>query len=203
MTDLASLPAEELVALARGGDRSAFEELYRRYYPAVVRRLTYLAASSASVHDLVQETFINAFRAIGRFRGDVGFSHWVLRIATNVARTHHRQTHRRLWTLWARPEQEQAVRAPGVSIDESYPTLLLVKRALDRLSPPLREAVILYELEELSLAEMSATLEIPLHTAASRVRRGREKLRRVLSGMGCHPGAVLEGAGVLCGSDPR
>ena len=86
------------------------------------------------------------------------------------------------------------------SVDETYPTLRAVHRALGQLSDSLREAVVLFELEGLSLAEMSLELDVPLHTAASRVRRGREKLRRSLERMGYAP--LLQSV-VLCGGEPR
>lgn len=196
-----SSETSELIARARRGDRRAFEELYRWYYPPVVRRLSHLVGPSSAVHDLVQETFLRAYRALDRYRGEAPMGSWLLRIATNVAREHYRRSHRRLWALWGRPEQQEQAASSATLPDDSYPTLQAVHAALQSLSPTLREAVVLRELEELSLAEMAATLEIPLHTAASRVRRGREKLRRALERMGCQPGLIGERAALLCGSD--
>jgi RNA polymerase sigma-70 factor (ECF subfamily) len=198
---LSAESSEELVSRARQGDRMAFEELYHRYYPPVARRLSHLGGPSAPVSDLAQETFAQAYRSLRRFRGDSPFSHWVMRIATNVARTHYRRGRRSIWRLWDRPEAEQAVPAPGARVDESYPTLHAVHRALEGLSTTLREAVILFELEGLSLAEMAATLDVPLHTAASRVRRGREQLRAILERMGY--AATPVAAAVLCGGGPH
>jgi RNA polymerase sigma-70 factor (ECF subfamily) len=195
--------AEELLALAAVGDRPAFEEIYRRYYPAVVRRLTHLTGPAIGVGDMVQETFVQVYTGLRQFRGDAAPHHWVLRIATNVARAHYRRRRRLPWRLWDRPEEEAAVVAPGQGVDESYPTLSAVHGALNRMSPALREAVILYELEGLTLAEMGHALRIPLHTAASRVRRGRDRLRRALERMGYVPGRETSGDVALCGSEPR
>jgi RNA polymerase sigma-70 factor, ECF subfamily len=198
-TELAGLGSESLVRRARAGDRRAFEELYRRYQPAVARRLSHLLGPAGPVADLVQETFEQALRGLGGLRADGSFGHWVLRIAQNSARAHHRRKHRSLWRLWERPELEQDVPAPG-SGAESFPSLRLVHAALDQLSAPLREAVVLYELEGLSLAEMAAALEIPLDTAASRLRRGREKLRRALEALGCGAALVPEDRVAVYGS---
>jgi RNA polymerase sigma-70 factor (ECF subfamily) len=204
---------EDLVREAQRGARAPFEELYRRYYPPVVRRISHLVgpAGAASVHDLAQETFLRAYRALGQLRAGgerCSFAGWVLRIATNAARDHYRQHRRRPWRLWRRADDEQAVAARAQGVDQSYPTLQAVHRALEQISPKLREAVILFELEELSLAEMASLLEVPLHTAASRVRRGREELRAALERMGWQPGAAAVGAdsangAVLCGSELR
>lgn len=192
---------EELVRQAQAGDRAAFEELYHRFYPAVVRRLTHLMGPTVAVNDLVQDTFARAFQNLKRFRGDGHFCHWVLRIASNEARSAFRRNKRSLWRLWDRPERADLVASPLKSVDETFPTLHAVHQALAHLSPTLREAVVLYELEGLSLAEMSTELGVPLHTAASRVRRGRERLRRSLEHMGYAP--LMQTSAVLCGGEPQ
>lgn len=186
-TDAGSaLPSHELVELARHGRREAFEELFRRYHPAVVRRLTLLGGTRLPVADLAQETFICALRALPRYRGEGSFLHWVLRIATNQAHTAYRRQ-QPFWRLWERPETEAEVPDAGLRGAESYPDLEAVHRALGRLSPRLREAVVLFELEGLTLDELAAELEVPLHTAASRVRRGRARLKEELERLGFAP----------------
>lgn len=194
------LPSETLVELAGKGDREAFNELYRRFYPPVVKRLTHLTGPAGPVGDLVQETFIQAYRNLGRFRGQSPIGHWLLRIATNVARSFHRRARRQPWKLWDRPEVESAVPSPAGLVDETYPTLQALHEALSHLSPPLREAVILFELEGMSLAEMSLELNIPLHTTASRVRRGRKQLRKALERLGFGP--IVQAEVALCPGDP-
>lgn len=203
----AVLRTEELLARAKEGDRSAFEELYRRYAAPVARRIAHLLGPrhASSVSDLVQETFVQAYRSLAQARGgEAGsFGGWVLRIAQNLARTHYRGSRRLPFRLWARAEEEQAVPSREAAVDQSYPTLEVVHRALDALSPKLREAVILFELEELSLSEMAAALEVPLHTAASRVRRGRDELRRELRRLGWQPREELSDDSVasMCRSE--
>jgi RNA polymerase sigma-70 factor (ECF subfamily) len=204
--ELAGQGSELLVSRARLGERAAFEELYRRYYPAVVRRLSHLLGPAGPVADLVQETFEQALRGLVHLRSEACFGHWLLRIAQNVARAHHRKRRRSLWRLWEQPEQEQEVPARGADADESLPSLRLVHAALERLSPRLREAVVLHELEGLSLAEMAAALEIPLHTAASRLRRGRDRLREELERLGAvfdrAPGAASSSPAARSWDDP-
>jgi len=197
-----NLSTEMLVRRAQEGDRGAFEELYHRFYPPVVKRLTHLLGpASPSVHDLVQDTFAQAYQNLDRFRGDGHFCHWVLRIASNLARSTYRRTRRSLWSLWDRPEREAMVASPLKSVDETYPTLHAVHHGLAKLSATLREAVVLFEMEGLSLAEMSAELGVPLHTAASRVRRGRDKLRGELERMGYAP--LIQGQVALCNGEPQ
>lgn len=181
----------ELVEQARGGSKTAFEQLYRASQPAVTARISHLLGPAGPVADLVQETFVQAYRNLHRFRGEAPFSHWVSRIATNVARAHLRRRRRRIWQLWSRPESEAQVCDPGGRVDAQLPDLQAVHRALDRLSLTLREAVLLYELEGLSLAQLAELQGVSLNTAASRVRRGRQKLRRHLEQLGFRRGAAL------------
>lgn len=197
---LGALDVDTLMERARAGDRPAFEELYRRTYPRVVRRLIYLTGPESAVLDLVQETFLRAFKGLGRHRGEASFSTWVLGIATNVARTHYRRRRSSIWRLWRRPEDEAQVEYSITPVDETYPHLAAVHQALGKLSAGLRAAVILFELEELSLKEVAVALDIPINTAASRVRRGRHQLRRALERMGFSP---APGTVVLCNGEPR
>lgn len=194
------IATEELVRQAQQGDRHAFEELYHRFYPAVIRRLTHMMGPSVTVNDLAQDTFAQAYQNLRRFRGEGHFCHWLLRIASNTARSSYRKSRRSPWRLWDRPEREDRVASSLRSVDETYPTLHAVHHALAHLSDALREAVVLFELEGLSLAEMAAELGVPLNTAASRVRRGREKLRQALERMGYAP--LVAGPVAFCSGDP-
>jgi RNA polymerase sigma-70 factor (ECF subfamily) len=201
-SEVSQLDTDALVRRARTGDRAAFEELYHRYYPAVAKRLTHMMGpSSPQVNDLVQDTFAQAYQNLGRFRGEGHFCHWLLRIASNQARSSFRRSKRSILRLWDRPERQEAVASPLKSVDETYPTLHAVHRALESLSSTLREAVVLFELEGLSLAEMAAELDVPLHTAASRVRRGRERLRKALERMGYTP--LVRASVAFCNGEQR
>ena len=88
-----------LVSRAREGDREAFEELYLRYHPMVTRRLVHLCGPGAPVADMAQDVFASAYRSLARFRGEAPVHHWLMRIATNRARTHHRRRATRFWLL--------------------------------------------------------------------------------------------------------
>ncbi len=181
-------PLLDLVRRARAGDRLAANALYTALYPTVARRIAHLCGPDAPRADLVQETFERALRGLARYREQGPFTHWLLRIAANVTRSYFRRGRGRVWALWERAEQQDQVPAPLPSVDLAYPRLEAVHRALARLPHRQREAVVLFELEGLRLAEVAAQLQVPLHTAASRVRRGRSRLRQILQGMGYAPG---------------
>ncbi|MCB9557691.1 MAG: RNA polymerase sigma factor [Deltaproteobacteria bacterium] len=191
--------SQALLNAARQGDDVALRRLYEVHLAAVVRRVCALGGprlDSATVADLVQETFARAFERLSSYREDAPFAHWLTRIATNVARSHFRRGRRALFALFDRPERLESVPMTMRLADERYLELELLHRALDGLSGRLREAILLHEVEGLSLAETAEVLEVPLHTAASRVRRAREQLRRRLRELDVGP--LLSGSVVAC-----
>jgi RNA polymerase sigma-70 factor (ECF subfamily) len=169
-----------LIGAAAAGDRAAFAILYERHHLRVVARLSHLVGPSAAVDDLVQETFACAWRALRTFRGEAPFLSWLLGIATRAARSEHRRRRRSIWRLFLGPGEEDALCPSVAARAETYPDLVAVHAALDRLSPPLREAVILFELEGRTLIEIAQELGVSVNTIGARVRRGREALRRRL-----------------------
>src|SRR5258705_399150 len=83
-----------LIAAWRGGDEPAAAQLVRRHARALARFLAGAGALPADVDDLVQETFIRAFRALGRFRGQCQFRTWLMTIGGNVLKDAHRRSRR-------------------------------------------------------------------------------------------------------------
>src|SRR5204863_9563875 len=92
---LAAVPTDAaLIAAWHGGDEPAAAELVRRHARALARFLAGAGALEADVDDLVQETFIRAFRALGRFRGQCQFRSWLMTIGGNVLKDAHRRSRR-------------------------------------------------------------------------------------------------------------
>src|SRR3989454_755435 len=92
---VAAVPTDAaLIAAWRGGDEPAAAELVRRHARALARFLAGAGALAADVDDLVQETFIRAFRALGRFRGQCQFRTWLMTIGGNVLKDAHRRAPR-------------------------------------------------------------------------------------------------------------
>src|SRR2546427_1768774 len=83
-----------LIAAWQGGDEPAAAQLVRRHARALARFLGGAGALAADVDDLVQETFIRAFRALGRFRGQCQFRTWLMTIGGNVLKDAHRRSRR-------------------------------------------------------------------------------------------------------------
>jgi RNA polymerase sigma-70 factor (ECF subfamily) len=169
-----------LARAAAKGDEAAFASLYDHHASSVAKRLSHLLGPTNGVDDLVQETFVRAMRSLSQFRGDCSFRHWLLRIATSIARDEQRRTRRSIWKLFTEPDQIEQTLAADVADADRYADLVAVHRALRQLSPRLREVVVLFELEGESLAEIAAQLEVSVNTVASRLRRGRARLRSLL-----------------------
>src|SRR6266702_3822797 len=103
---VAAVPTDAaLIAAWRGGDEPAAAELVRRHARALARFLAGAGALAADVDDLVQETLIRAFRAVGRFRGQCQFRTWLMTIGGNVLKDAHRRSRARRsggsWRAWS------------------------------------------------------------------------------------------------------
>lgn len=174
--------AAALVALARGGDMRAWSELYHRHYERIFNRLCFFVGEASVAEDLTQETFARAVVVLPSFDGRAAFSTWLFGIALNVARNfiRERQTQRRAERKLADVEALRA--GPDVArthLQQARKQALYA--ALAELSEPLREAFVLRELEELSMAEAAARAGVSANNMAVRVFRAREKIREALT----------------------
>jgi RNA polymerase sigma factor (sigma-70 family) len=180
----AGLHDVELCARAAAGDRKAFGELVRRHGGAVRGLLRRMGAQAAEADDVAQDAFLTAFERIAEFRGEGTFAGWVKRIAARLY-LRRLQREKRLEALAAdeggQPDGPRLGDADGrIDLDE----------ALKALSPAERMSVSLCFGAGLSHAEAAESLNLPLGTVKSHVKRGLEKLRARLAPS---DGAVLEG----------
>lgn len=192
----AARPAVEHSFLDRlkSGDPAAFERLVNERSGDVYALLYRLTEDPEEARDLTQETFLSAFRHIGRFRGDADLKTWLYRIAMNHARNRWRWWRRRRKDvtvslddrdrtrdepLSARLQDRTSLSPEGETLEHEREAA--IRAALKTLSRSYREIVILRDLEGLSYDEIAATLEIGMGTVKSRLARGRLELRRKLA----------------------
>jgi RNA polymerase sigma-70 factor (ECF subfamily) len=175
----------ELVRKAKSGDRDAFGALVERH-ASMVRRLTRAVLGQVEdAEDAAQDTFLHAWTALDRFDPAVSLGPWLARIAMNAARDLRRR--RRVRTTEAIPESQAATNRPP---DSDAARALLRERltqALRELPERQRAAVVLFEVEGYSHAEVGAMLGIPEGTARSDVFHARRKLRLLLGSQGEGP----------------
>lgn len=173
-------PDRELVERARAGERAAFDLLVERYQRRLLRLVLRLLRDQAEAEDVVQETFLRAYRALPRFRGDAAFYTWLYRIALNGARN---TILRRRQRAAPAPSQLPApVREIGTpeSMLLSKQVMQTIDAALEALPLELRTAIVLREIEGLSYEEIAQIMECPLGTVRSRIFRAREAIARRL-----------------------
>jgi RNA polymerase sigma-70 factor (ECF subfamily) len=156
-----------LVAAAREGDNVAVRELVRLTQPTMWR-LCGVLGSPGEEEDLVQETYLRAFRSLSNYRGEAPITAWLSTIARRVCADHvrNRVRERRLAGALAHEADDQWVAAPG------NPTLEL----LDAIAPDRREAFVLTQVAGLSYDEAAIVLDCPVGTIRSRVARARADL---------------------------
>ena len=194
MTPAAAANDEKLAALAAAGDAAAFEMLVSRHQARVYRLAWRLTQSEADAQDVLQETFLAAYRGLQSFRGASRFSTWLYRVAMNAALMHRRQQSRRrtepLDAYLPRFDEngQHAAEPADLRIasraDEILDQQQLAQRAregLERLPDMYRDAFVLRDLQELSTDEVAELLGIDRAAVRQRVHRARLMLRGFLS----------------------
>jgi RNA polymerase sigma-70 factor (ECF subfamily) len=182
-----------LVRRCIAGDAVAWEEIVQRYHRRIYNICYRFAGSADDAQDLTQEVFIRMYRTLNSY--DVGrgaFMTWVTTLTRNLLVDHFRKTkHDRLTDSLdaTASDHEDAMplseRIPddGPAPDsgvQSRETRDAVHQALQKLSPELREAVILRDLQDMDYREIATVLKVPEGTVKSRINRGRAELGRLL-----------------------
>jgi RNA polymerase sigma-70 factor, ECF subfamily len=183
----------ELVLLAQRGDKRAFGMLVDKYQRKLARLLSRMIRDQAEIEDVVQESFIKAYRALPNFRGDSAFYTWLYRIGINTAKNYLVSMGRRP-TVSTDIEIEDAENFDSGSelrTMETPESALMTKEiaqtvndTVASLPEELRTAITLRELEGLSYEEIATIMQCPIGTVRSRIFRAREtialKLRPLL-----------------------
>ncbi|MPZ16310.1 MAG: sigma-70 family RNA polymerase sigma factor [Luteitalea sp.] len=173
-----------LVAEAAAGSREAFDELVRRYQARIYGLARTLTGGDPDAEDLVQETFVRAFRAVGDFRCESSFHTWLYRIAVNVMKS-HLERRRRLDSVTARPAGETFKSAteqlPSVEdLEATVARRQAIDRALASLPEELRIVITLRDVQGLEYREIATITHLPMGTVESRLFRARQRLRPLL-----------------------
>ena len=178
-----------LVQRCLSGDATGWEELVRIHTRRVYGLCYRFTGSDAEAQDLTQEVFLRVFRTLKSYRSAEGsFITWLTRLGRNLLIDHYRRTkldratepiEDQLPTL----EQKEYAGQASVQPDRvlaGHEASELLQAALAKLSPELRETVVLRDLQELEYREIADVLKIPEGTVKSRLNRGRAELARLL-----------------------
>jgi RNA polymerase sigma-70 factor (ECF subfamily) len=179
---------QQLVKRVQQGDKRAFDLLVLKYQHKIISVVHRYVRDSADVHDVVQEAFIKAYRALENFRGDSAFYTWMYRIAINTAKNHLISRGRRPPSTDVDIEDAEYFAGNDNLQDFNTPESILfcdqlqaaVENAISQLPEDLRTAVSLREMEGLSYEEIAEIMKCPVGTVRSRIFRAREAIDKVV-----------------------
>jgi RNA polymerase sigma-70 factor (ECF subfamily) len=177
---------DELVRLAQAGDAGAFDQLVVRHQAAVFRAVLAALRVPEEAEEAAQDALVRAWQKLGTFRGDAAFRTWLLSIAWNRALSRRRSIG--AWFARRAPiEAADRVRGNGAGPHDVLRQRDLeqhVAAAIERLSPKLRDALLLAQSGEYGYDEVAAMLKVPVGTLKSRVFDARRQVKRRLAALG-------------------
>jgi RNA polymerase sigma-70 factor, ECF subfamily len=185
--------AAMLVRRCVAGDAAAWEEIVQRYHRRIYNICYRFAGSADDAQDLTQEVFIKMHRTLNTYDLEKGaLMTWVTTMTRNLLVDHFRKTKQDRMTdsLDAAPSDHEDAMPMGERIEDkalppdssvqSREVREMVHKGLQKLSPELREAVILRDLQDMDYKDIAVVLKVPEGTVKSRINRGRAELARLL-----------------------
>ena len=181
-----------LMARVRSGDHEAFYELVRPHERSIYLAALSIVHNDADAEEVIQETILKAFKAIGRFREEAKFSTWIFQIAINESRMKLRKDRRHLYDSLDEPvkgeEQGDYIpcdfadwrEIPSEALDNARLREALTK-ALASLSPKYRQVLVLRDIEHLNVAETAKVIGISEAAVKTRLLRARLQMRDALA----------------------
>ena len=188
----ASLDDDALLRRIHAGDRDAFTFLMRRYNRRLYRVARSVLRDDAEAEDALQDAYLQAYRALPAFRGEAALGTWLTRIVVNAALMRQRKNGRLAEVIELGADYEADGAAAPRGVDDGAPaqpelaalraqTRKLIETGVDKLPAVFRTVFVLRAVEELSVEETAAALNIPEATVRSRYFRARAMLREALA----------------------
>lgn len=187
---LAEAPDAELAFRVAAGEPAAFEALMRRHNRALFRTARAILRDDAETEDVLQDAYLQVYRAIGSFRGEARLSTWLARIVANEALMRVRKRARRaeIVPLQAAISEAEVNEIPDANVDETpersaqrIEMRRLLEAQIDSLPDDYRVVFVLRAVEEMSVQETADALGIPQATVRTRLFRARSLLREGLA----------------------
>ncbi len=193
--DYSKLDDRELAARAREGRDRAFRELLSRYERPVFSLVYRMVRDRSTAEDVAQEAFVKAFNAIETYNPQYKFSSWLFKIANNLAIDRLRKRELDTVSIHGSPhasseEEEERTRVTLTSQEESPEEYVenqelggQIEKAIGRLRPEYRTAVLLRHVEGHSYDEVAHIMDVPLGTVKTYIHRARSELKEMLAGV--------------------
>jgi RNA polymerase sigma-70 factor (ECF subfamily) len=182
---------DQLVARVQKGDKSAFDLLVLKHQFKVHAIVSRYVKDFDEVNDVVQETFIKAYRALENFRSESAFYTWLYRIAVNTSKNYLLARNRRPPSFDLDLDDSEYIELNSQLQNHDSPDNILAKNELEKvinisikeLPADLRTVLMLREFEDLSYEQISDIMDCPVGTVRSRIFRAREALEEKIKGM--------------------
>jgi RNA polymerase sigma-70 factor (ECF subfamily) len=173
---------DEIIERCLNGDQAAWESIVRMYRRKVFNVAYKFVGSHDQAEDLTQDVFLKLFKSLDTFDRRANFQTWLISVSRNLCIDHYRAVRKERETI---NRDVDPADHPPISTDiradvrlEQRDRVQLLRRALDKLAPTLRTAVMLRDIQEFSYQEIAQTLHLPEGTVKSRINRGRTELAR-------------------------
>ena len=174
----------ELVKRAQGGDKRAFDLLVSKYQHRVIKLVGRYVHEPADALDVVQDSFLKAYRALPQFRGESAFYTWIYRIAVNTAKNFLVSASRRPLSTTRDDDFGEPMSLEELQPSLETPEHLLISdeirsvivETMEGLPHELREALTLREIDGMSYEQIADVMECPIGTVRSRIFRAREAI---------------------------
>jgi RNA polymerase sigma-70 factor (ECF subfamily) len=169
------------------GDQAAWNHIVRLHWRTVFNVAYKFVGRHEQAEDLAQDVFLKLFKSLNTFDRRANFQTWLISVSRNLCIDHYRSVRKERETIAA--EVDPAAVSPpspvrSVHADlEARDRVRMLRAALDRLAPALRNAVMLRDIQELTYQDIADRLKLPEGTVKSRINRGRAELARQLRGL--------------------
>lgn len=152
------------------------DRLVEQYQVAVLRTCYLYLRDRSQAEDAVQETFLKVYRSLGSFRGECSEKNWIMKIAMRVCYDMNRSGWARFFNRRVTPEMLPEASVPFEELDDALASAMM------RLPVRLREVILLYYYQGLTVNEIAEVLGITQPSVSNRLKRGRDKLKTALEG---------------------
>jgi len=193
-TPSAQSELDDLIRRCLDGDQVAWAAVVRQHHRRVFNIAYKFTGRFDEAEDLTQDVFLKLFRSLETFDRRANFQTWLTSVSRNLCIDHYRSVRRERETMNRSVDPDTltpvATTASPQQVLEQQDRVTLLRAALERLTPPLRTAVVLRDIQELSYQEIADRLGLPEGTVKSRINRGRAELARQIrrrdGGVGDH-----------------
>ena len=191
--DLPSTPLSEpgeieaVIQRCLQGDELAWDAIVRQYRRKVFNVAYKFVGKQEEAEDLTQDIFLKVFKSLGTFDRRANFQTWLISVSRNLCIDHYRSVRKERQAIDHGVDPNELTPSspdPGpVAAIEQQDRVALLREALAALTAPLRTAVLMRDIQELSYQEIADRLQLPEGTVKSRINRGRSELARQIRKM--------------------